>query len=140
MTGAELKMIRKGMGLGQHELAERLGVSRKSVSEWERGAPIDKRTTLAIRDLARSYRLYHDYYKVETARDGRYIVVRSLMREEPRLNAMAYFYGLTRLYGIFKRRDHAYRWAGALTRCEQPRDTRELGKEREIEGKEREAA
>ena len=130
MTGDELKVARKGMGLGQHELAEKLGVSRKSVSEWERGSPIDKRTEMALRDLSRSYRLYHDYYKVENAKDGRYLVVRSLMREEPRMNALAYFYGLTRLYGIFERRDHAYRWAGALTRCDQPRDTRALASER----------
>ena len=121
MDADQLRKIRKGMGLSQFELAERLGVSRKTVSEWERGAVIERRTILAIEQLATKYRSLHDYFKVETAKDGRYLVVRSNLREEPRPNAMAYFYGLTKLYGIFNRRDHAYRWLGALERAPEPR-------------------
>ncbi|KPM15708.1 helix-turn-helix transcriptional regulator [Citromicrobium sp. WPS32] len=131
MTGEELRVIRKGMGLSQHELAERLGVSRKTVSEWEKVGSVDTRTELAVRQLAEQFRSIHDYFRVEVSKDGRYLVVRSSLREEPHQNAMAYFYGLTRLYGVFARRDHAYRWMGALERCPQPRDTRDLAKERE---------
>lgn len=140
MTGSELRVVRKGMGLNQLELAERLGVSRKTVGEWERGTLIDKRTVLAVRQLAEKFRSLHDYFKVEPGKDGRYLVIRSNMREEPRQNAMAYFYSLTRLYGVFKRRDHAYRWMAALGRCDEPRDTRTLAKDRQKETELRDAA
>lgn len=37
MTGAELRRIRKRLGLTQAQLAERVGVTRNSVARQERG-------------------------------------------------------------------------------------------------------
>jgi DNA-binding transcriptional regulator YiaG len=37
MTGAEVRRIRKALGLTQAQLAEQLGVAENSVARWERG-------------------------------------------------------------------------------------------------------
>lgn len=36
-TGETIRRLRRAAGLSQEELAERLGVSRQSVSLWEQG-------------------------------------------------------------------------------------------------------
>lgn len=36
-TGEAIRRLRRAAGLSQEELAERLGVSRQSVSLWEQG-------------------------------------------------------------------------------------------------------
>lgn len=36
MSAAEIKTFRKSIGLTQEELAEKLGVSQESVSQWEK--------------------------------------------------------------------------------------------------------
>ena len=51
MTGEELRRIRKGLGLTQVQLAERLGVTSTSVARWERdevgiGEPVARLTRL----------------------------------------------------------------------------------------------
>lgn len=52
MQGDELKTLRKALGMSQQELADAIGMSRKSIGEMERGdAPIEKRTGMAVRLL-----------------------------------------------------------------------------------------
>ena len=46
--GAFLARLRKEQGLTQRALAERLYVSDKAVSKWERGVHLDKDTTSII--------------------------------------------------------------------------------------------
>lgn len=54
MTGDEFKSIYKGLNLTQTEMAEKLGVSRGTISDWSRGAVvIDRRTALAARQVQR---------------------------------------------------------------------------------------
>ncbi|MGN5374571.1 helix-turn-helix domain-containing protein [Sphingomonas hankookensis] len=53
MQADELRDLRKGLGMGQQELADAIGMSRKLVSEMERSAaPIERRTALAVRYVA----------------------------------------------------------------------------------------
>ena len=52
MDGSELKAIRKGLGLSQAALAEKLGVTTTSVARWERGeVPISEPMARFIRLL-----------------------------------------------------------------------------------------
>mgnify|MGYP002564850688 CR=1 FL=1 len=44
-TGALIRERRKEKGLTQRELAERLHVTDRAVSKWERGVHLDKDTT-----------------------------------------------------------------------------------------------
>lgn len=39
-TGAYLAMLRKTRGMTQQEIADRLGVSNKTVSKWESGVSL----------------------------------------------------------------------------------------------------
>ena len=39
-TGAYLAMLRKTRGMTQQEIADRLGVSNKTVSKWESGGSL----------------------------------------------------------------------------------------------------
>lgn len=45
---ANLAMLRKGRGLSQEQLAEKLGVSRQSVSKWESGICLPELATLDV--------------------------------------------------------------------------------------------
>ena len=38
--GEQIQALRKGLGLSQEELGDRLGVARQSVSKWESGATV----------------------------------------------------------------------------------------------------
>ena len=40
-TGAYLAMLRKTRGMTQQEIADRLGVSNKTVSKWESGLSLN---------------------------------------------------------------------------------------------------
>jgi transcriptional regulator with XRE-family HTH domain len=52
MTPEQYKATRKAIGLKQHELAERLGVTRETVCNRERGtATISKEAAMAIKHL-----------------------------------------------------------------------------------------
>ena len=55
MTGAEMREVRQRAGLTQAALAERLGLSRKSINEAEGLGHgfVDRRTELAVRALTR---------------------------------------------------------------------------------------
>ena len=44
MTGKELAMLRRRAGLSQAALAQSIGVSRQTVSYWERNPTLDGRT------------------------------------------------------------------------------------------------
>ena len=52
MTANEYRDIRKGMGLKQSELAELLGVSKRTVIYRENGSNISKEAQIAIRAIA----------------------------------------------------------------------------------------
>jgi len=110
-----------------------LGVSRKTINEMENGATIDKRTELAIlAEGKRVHMLEHSIW-VDPTNRGTYAVTQRLIRKIDRPNAMFYAQGETRLYGEFRRRDHAYRWCAALHRSENARETRILARIRTIE-------
>ena len=51
--------LRKGRGLSQEELAERLGVSRQAVSRWESGTALPDAGTL--RQISRLFEVSADY-------------------------------------------------------------------------------
>ena len=52
-TGAYLAMLRKIKGMTQQEVADRLGVSNKTVSKWESGGGFPDITVLpALADLS----------------------------------------------------------------------------------------
>lgn len=44
-TGTLIRTLRTRLGLTQRELAERLTVSDRTISKWERGVHLDKDTT-----------------------------------------------------------------------------------------------
>jgi len=55
MTGAELRHIRKRLGLTQVALAEQLAVTRTSLARWERGeVPIREPMARFVRLLAKT--------------------------------------------------------------------------------------
>lgn len=52
MQADDMRILRKEIGWSQQELADELGMSRKSIVEMEGGkAPIERRTELAVRML-----------------------------------------------------------------------------------------
>ena len=53
VSGKEIRFLRTEMGLTQDELAERLKVTRKTVSTWETGSsPMDSNAEFVLRTLA----------------------------------------------------------------------------------------
>lgn len=140
MNAEELKALRKGTGLSQQGLANELGVSRKFVNEMENGAPIDRRTELAVHTLARQMKLISDVIWVENSVRGTFIVIRRTMKELERHNALYWGHSETLLYGEFDRRKDAERWARALRQSDNPRGTRKLLRARAAEIAEAEAA
>lgn len=133
MQGDELKARRKALGLSQKELADAIGMSRKSVGEMERGdAPIEQRTAMATRLLYDRY----DVQRVEAGEHaGWYMVVRRTLQNTGRPDAIASLHGSTVLYGLFRRRDHAYRWINALRSTNlQPRFSRDVRRLRKADG------
>lgn len=141
MQGFELKAIRKELAMSQAAFAKALGVSRVLVNQMEREeAPITGRTETAAATLVDRVRLVSDTYSVDRAETtGEYLVVRRTLRERYSERALYSGQGETWLYGKFDRRDHAYRWAAALQRANDPRNTRKLTRERQKEMKAMEA-
>jgi len=133
MTNDEFKSIRKATGLSQEAIARQLGVSRKTVNEMENGAPIDRRTELAMQALAQRIKLISDAYWVEDTIRGTYAVVRRTVREYDRPNALYYGHSEVMLYGEFARYKDAERWRTALLASDNPRNTRKLIRERAAE-------
>ena len=131
MDGIELRAIRKSIAMTQHELADALGVSRKTVIGWEAAtAPLDKGVELQVREVAGQIRVVENRFWVDETIDGSYAVVRRRIRDLPLKWAAAYIHGETSLYGVFPRRDQAYRWCSALQGSADPRNTRRLLKQR----------
>lgn len=137
MTSEEMKSIRKGAGLSQQGIATQLGVSRKTVNELENGAPIDRRTELAMQTLARTIKLISDVFYVEDTIRGTQAVVRRTMREYDNPNVLYSGRSELMLYGEFRRRAHAERWRRALSHSENPRNTRTLLRQRVAEQEKR---
>lgn len=126
MIGNELRATRKQLGLTQHELAERLGVTRKTLIGWEATeAEIDKGVEFKLLDIAGNIRLIERKFWVDPTVSNTYAVVgRRILGRGLQIN------GMTVLYGVFARRDHAYRWCAALQESADPRITRALRRER----------
>lgn len=51
------RYLRKYLGLTQQELAKRMGITRKTVNQWETGAPISPQHDLILRALVYGARL-----------------------------------------------------------------------------------
>jgi transcriptional regulator with XRE-family HTH domain len=131
MQGSELKALRKATGLSQAELADAVGLTSTYVGMMEREQKaIEPRTEAAARFLL-------DRFWVGQAKDGRYTVARKTVRELPHDTAMFYSLSELMLYGVFGRRDHAYRWAAALRQSKSPRNTRKLLRERAADARRR---
>lgn len=67
---------------------------------------------------------------VETSFCGTFIVVLSTQPDQVERNSDFWASSETRLFGEFKRREHADRWARALQSCPIPRNTRRLQRKR----------
>lgn len=52
MQGSELKAMRKELGWSQARMGAELGLTQKFIGMMERGAPIERRTELAVLYLA----------------------------------------------------------------------------------------
>jgi len=137
MTSEELRAIRKGTGLSQQGIANSLGVSRKTVNEMENGAPIDRRTELAMQTLARKIKLISDVFWVEDSIRDTHLVVRRTVREYDKPDAIYSGHSELVLYGEFNRRAHAERWRLALSGSDNPRNTRKLLRQRRAEQEQR---
>ena len=126
MNNIELRAIRKSIALTQHELSERLDVSRKTVIAWESAdGEIDEGVALRVLKLAGHIRLVENSYWVEpTIRDTYAVTGRRIIGTGGRID------GRTMLFGEFNRRDHAYRWCVALQRTADARRTRKLQRRR----------
>lgn len=131
MTGTEMRAIRKQIALTQYELAERLGVSRKTIVGWEASdQPLDQGVDLQMFRLTGQIRVIENTFRVEPTNVNWYMVVRRRVVNLPTTRAASFTRGESMLYGVFKRRDHAYRWCAALQELADPRYTRKLTKER----------
>lgn len=129
-----MRAIRKKIALTQYELAERLSVSRKTVVGWEAlDEELDQGVALQLLEVAGQIRVIENSFWVERTIEGSYAVVRRRIRNLPSTWAASYTHGELMLYGVFKRRDHAYRWCVALQNTADPRNTRKLIKERALE-------
>lgn len=126
MNGNELRAVRKKIGLTQHELSERLGVTRKTLIGWEAlETDIDNGVALQVQEIAGSIRLVERTFWVSDTINNTYAVVgRRILGYGMRID------GSTILYGEFTRRDHAYRWCAALQATANPRITRNLHRDR----------
>ena len=51
MNGTDVKKLRTDADLTQQDLADLLNVSRKTISEWERGDEVGRVNELAIRSV-----------------------------------------------------------------------------------------
>lgn len=121
-----MRALRKQIAMTQHELGERLGVTRKTILGWEASDdPIDEGVSLQMMKLVGRIRLVEDRFWVDPTIRNTYAVVRR------RIQGMGMqINGLTMLMGEFPRRDHAYRWCMALQNTADPRVTQKLRKER----------
>ena len=134
MIGTGLRAVRKMAAMTQHELAEKLGVSRKTVVGWEQSPEaLQEGVVLQILNITGQIRVIENSYRVEATAEGAYAVAGKRVRDLPAVHAMVWLHSEVMLFGVFKRRDHAYRWRAALEATADPRNTRKLIKERRVE-------
>lgn len=127
MTGFELRALRKSIAMTQHEMAGRLGVTRKTLMGWEAlTGDVNEGVCLQVRQIAGSIRLIEHTFWVDTTNRNTYAVIgRRIQGIGLQIN------GTTMLYGEFGRRDHAYRWCSALRASNvDPKITRKLRRQR----------
>ncbi len=126
MNGSEMRAARKKVAMTQHELAQRLGVSRKTVVGWEQSTdPLDEGVVLQVRRVTGQIRLIENTFSVfDPTPRGSYAVWGRRIQEVPSATAARLVTGATLLYGEFRRRDHAYRWCSALQASADPRRSR----------------
>lgn len=135
MTSGELRSVRKDIGLTQAGLAAALGLSRKHIVALEGGsAAVDRRTELAVAALAAQRgTVIEDRFDVGVSVSGTFYVSRRTVRKVPHPTAMLWTNSELVLYGEFDRALHAHRWRKALTRSDNPRNTRKLLRSRAAE-------
>ena len=82
-TGALIKELRKEKNMTQKELAERLHITDRAVSKWERGLcapdisllePLSEILDLSIAELIEGNRVVHDVYIVEIEESAKSIL------------------------------------------------------------------
>lgn len=132
-----MRAMRKNIAMTQHELAERLGVTRKTVIGWEAAeGEVDEGVALQVRNVVGGVRLIeHNFWVEPTIRNTYAVVGRRIQGMGGQIN------GATLLYGEFNRRDHAYRWCAALRASNvDPNITRKLRRERREQYAARDAA
>lgn len=121
-----MRATRKQIALTQHELAQRLGVTRKTILGWEASEdPLDEGVSLQVMKIVGRIRLIEDsFWVAPTIRNSYAVARRRIQGMGGQIN------GVTMLMGEFTRRDHAYRWCVALQNTSDPRITQKLRKER----------
>ena len=67
MLGEKLKQLRKARNLKQDDIAHIFGISRGSVSNWEKGRR--KPNIQQLEELAKFYNISLDYFAEETKKD-----------------------------------------------------------------------
>lgn len=81
LKAEEARFLRKSMRLTQQDLAERLGINRITVTNWERGeAPISKEHDLMLRSIVGAYLL-----RVERGRPKREEIAQAIDRARTEL-------------------------------------------------------
>lgn len=78
-------------------------------------------------------RVIEHVYWVDPTILGTYSVAERLNREIEKPCVMFYSLGQSRLFGEFRRRDHAYSWMAALRQSDNARETRKLSRKRRAE-------
>ncbi|GAA0638332.1 hypothetical protein GCM10009101_07010 [Brevundimonas lenta] len=129
-----MRAIRKTIAMTQLEMAERLGVSRKTIVAWEGSVePLAEGVALQVLDVAGQIRVLTNTFRVEPTMHSTYAVVHRRHRQMPHQSAMYYTHSEAMLMGEFRRRTDAYRWCNALQLTANPRNTRELLRQRRRE-------
>ena len=99
--------LRKGRGLSQEELAERLGVSRQAVSRWESGTALPDAGNL--RQISRLFEVSADYL-LDEERESPEGPAAAVAQKPHRTNGKVIAGGLHGDVGLLGECDHLYRF------------------------------